>query len=69
MVLGICGGVASLTRGYLMRTGKYEEFRSLVERDHNLAFSEGLKGENIRFIRPTAKLPSDGSSFTLCKGL
>jgi hypothetical protein len=67
LVLGICGGVTNLTRSYLNRTGKYDEFRFLVAREHTLTFPTGLQGEDLNFVLPNAELPSDGSTFTQCK--
>ena len=67
MALAVSGGVVDLVREYLVRTGKYDEFRSIVARETNYTFPQGLDGENVEFALPNERLFDNGSRFSICR--
>jgi hypothetical protein len=68
LMLAVCGGVSELTRRYLRRTEKYTQLLDLLDAEFNLAFHEGINGEQLDFVLPNAHLSKNLSSATCCRG-
>jgi hypothetical protein len=60
LLLGICEGVRELTRHFLRRTEKYEEFVGLLNDEFNSTFGNNIAGEHVDFLLPNATIPNSG---------
>ena len=67
IVVAYSGGVGNIVKRYLQRTGKFEEFRTLVDEEWTRVFADGLHGEDIGFILPSHTLPDNNQRFP-CTG-
>jgi hypothetical protein len=66
-VLSMCDGIGEYTARYLKKHSWYDEFRLIVERQNNVTFASGFRGENIAFALPNHRFPDDGSRFSECR--
>ena len=66
-VLGFAGGVSDIVRDAMQARGWYDRFVTVTEREHALAFKDGLVGEDIPFALPLVRVPTQPlGNFTAC---
>jgi len=68
-ILAYCGGVGNITKRYLARSAKLEEFQKINDDEWRRIFNETLNGENISFALPSFAFPDNGGRLQCLSGL